>query len=122
MAAATVPTSNPEGLSQDMLDYLNLWTPDDKLFASYWRHPAALPLLDDILQFSAISEGWPAAKSQVIRDINGAYPMLPQRLLKRDFSAAIAADIDPTLLDVWYGYTQILSLVGTGPKEWMQVM
>ncbi|KAJ7253089.1 hypothetical protein B0H12DRAFT_1233792 [Mycena haematopus] len=113
----TSPT--PGNRAADDSKYLALWTPDDKRFCAYWRHPLVLPLLHDIIGFKTITENWEEFKDAVVRDINAAFPVLC--LMKREFTEQMLEDVDVVLLDVWYGYTRLLSKLGTGPPDWKAV-
>ncbi|KAJ7234380.1 hypothetical protein B0H12DRAFT_1076375 [Mycena haematopus] len=113
----TSPT--PDNSAAADSKYLALWTPDDKRFCAYWRHQLVLPLLHDILGFKTIVENWNEFKDAVVRDINAAFPVLC--LLKREFTEQMLEDVDVVLLDVWYGYTRLLSKLGTGPPDWKAV-
>ncbi|KAJ7211827.1 hypothetical protein B0H12DRAFT_1079522 [Mycena haematopus] len=90
----TSPT--PGNRAADDSKYLALWTPDDK--------PS---------RRTGTSSRRRRARHQ------HCVPVLC--LMKREFPEQTLEDVDVVLLDVWYGYTRLLSKLGTGPPDWKAV-
>ncbi|KAF8133485.1 hypothetical protein K438DRAFT_1884209 [Mycena galopus ATCC 62051] len=100
-------------------EYIASWTRTDQRFATYWTHEATTPLLELILDFDNVAAKWPDSKADAVVAINNAFPLL--EVLKAKFPEDIATKVNTTLLDVWYGYTRLLALIGVGPKVWAGV-
>ncbi|KAF8124279.1 hypothetical protein K438DRAFT_1893361 [Mycena galopus ATCC 62051] len=100
-------------------EYIASWTRTDQRFATYWTHEATTPLLELILDFDNVAAKWPDSKADAVVAINNAFPLL--EVLKAKFPEDIATKVNTTLLDVWYGYTRLLALIGVGPKVWVGV-
>ncbi|KAJ7194254.1 hypothetical protein B0H12DRAFT_1245903, partial [Mycena haematopus] len=95
------------------------WKKVDHFFASFWCHEDVTSLLLFIQDYDVTRDNWPRDKTEVRDAIDLALPVL--QLLCEHFPPDKANQLDPLLLDLWYGYTRLLALMGTGPEEWKAV-